>query len=50
MKLSLPTTTDPTGAPRPLLKQTDTESHGSTRDAADTPSCSAALNSRAPSQ
>ena len=50
MNFLLPTTTEPTGAPSPLLRQTDTESQGSTKDAAGIPSCAAALKSRAPSQ
>ena len=38
IKSFFPTTTEPTGAPSPLLKHTDTESHGSTKDDAGTPS------------
>jgi len=45
-----PATTEPTGAPRPLLTHTDTVSHSSTRSAGLTPRATAALKSRAPSQ
>src|SRR5918997_1424735 len=45
-----PATTEPTGAPRPLLRQTCTVSAPTVRAAGGTPSATAACQSRAPSR
>ncbi len=50
MRSAEPASIDPTGADRPLERQNMTVSTGAARSAASTPSATAALNSRAPSQ
>ncbi len=50
MKSLAPATTDPMGAPSPLLRQMVTESHPETKSLGGTPRAAAALNNRAPSQ
>mmetsp|Transcript_9561 Transcript_9561/g.23609 ORF Transcript_9561/g.23609 Transcript_9561/m.23609 type:complete len:207 (-) Transcript_9561:640-1260(-) len=45
----VPTMTEPTGAPRPLDRHTDTESAAATQRPGDTPSAAAAFQMRAPS-
>jgi hypothetical protein len=49
MNAALPTTTEPTGAARPLLKQRLALSAPCNSRAGETPSCTAAFHSRAPS-
>uniref|UniRef100_A0A7C9DPT5 Uncharacterized protein n=1 Tax=Opuntia streptacantha TaxID=393608 RepID=A0A7C9DPT5_OPUST len=49
IKLFEPTMTDPTGAPRPFDRQTDTESAACTNLSTGTPRAVAALKMRAPS-
>ncbi|MNI56810.1 hypothetical protein D3C73_1118340 [compost metagenome] len=46
----LPTSTDPTGAPKPFEKQMDTESKSWHMSASGLPLATAALNTRAPSR
>ena len=50
MSTAPPTSTDPTGAPNPLEKQTETVSNGAARSAASRLLPTAALNIRAPSR
>ena len=47
---ALPSSTEPTGAPRPFDRQTLTESNGATMSRSATPEATAALQTRAPSR